>query len=418
MLLFIISGCTSKDNSVDTPFAESQNELPEENIQDVNMQNEEIQEDYPADDNIPDEKIRDENISEVNIQDENIQDANNKDTISIIMVGDMLLHDRIEKYSMNEDGSYDFSAIFENVSDEISSADIAIANQEVIIGGEQLGISGYPAFNAPYEFADELAEAGFDVICHGSNHALDKGGKGITNCLEYWANKHPEIEILGIHDSVQDQDSICIYSLENPQINIAILNYTYGTNGISLPENMPYAVDYLSEERVIADLQKAEEMADFTIVCPHWGTEYSLEANASQQKWAELMVENGADLIIGTHPHVIEPVEMIDNTPVYYSIGNFVNWTSGEGAGVSNRMVGGIACIELGVEKDNLSINHYDVIPIVSHVTSMQNGVTVYRLDEYTDELAGKNEIIKQAPDFSLLYCNELVEKIWGEFMD
>lgn len=340
--------------------------------------------------------------------------------ITVIMVGDMLLHDRIEKYARMDDGSYEYSAIFEHVKDDIESADLAIANQEVMIGGEELGVSGYPSFNAPYSFADELAKTGFDVICQGSNHALDKGGKGIVNCLSYWENHYPDIGVLGIHDSKEDQDEIYVWESEDTNIKIAILNYTYGTNGIKLPDNMPYAVDYLSEERVISDLNRAEELADFTIVCPHWGEEYSLEVSSFQQKWAKLFVENGADLIIGTHPHVIEPIEVVmdeqnkNTIPIYYSIGNFVNWTSGTGSGVSNRMVGGMARIVLNCTKEGVYVKENDVIPLVSHVTSKENGVTVYRLDDYTKELAEENEINNQTTDFSLDYCKQLVEKVWG----
>ena len=98
-----------------------------------------------------------------------------------------------------------------------------------------------------------------------------------------------------------------------------------------------------------ADIQRAEELADFTIVCPHWGTEYRLTSDASQEKWTKIFAENGADPILGTHPHVIEPIEWVTDEAsehemlVYYSLGNFVNWTSGTGEGVANRMVGGMA---------------------------------------------------------------------------
>lgn len=342
------------------------------------------------------------------------------DTVNIIMVGDMLLHDRIEEVAKNEDGSYEYDEIFAHTKDMIADADIAIANEEVIIGGSELGVSGYPAFNAPYEFADELVKVGFDVICHGTNHALDKGGRGITNCLNNWEKKYPDVAILGIHDSVEDQQEV--YICEKNDIKIAILNYTYGTNGIKLPADMPYGVDYLSEEKVKKDLEFAEENADFTIVCPHWGTEYSLEPDGYQSKWADIFAQSGADLIIGTHPHVIEKIDWISrgnsdkDTLCYYSLGNFVNWTSGTGVGVSNRMVGAMARVTLKREANGeVIIEKYDALPLVSHVTSNKNGVTVYPLAEYTDEMASKNEIVYQASDFSLEYCRALVDKVMGD---
>jgi len=267
------------------------------------------------------------------IQETDPQEAEMKELeipeLSLIMVGDILLHTPVEEAALQEDGTYSFDAVFAHMKDEIQKADLAIVNQEVILGGEELGVSGYPAFNAPFAAGDDLVEAGFDVICHGTNHALDKGKKGLLRCLEFWQETYPEVAVLGIHDSQESQDDIYIY--EQDEFQIAILNYTYGTNGIPLPGDMPYAVDLLDKQAVIEDLQAAEELADFTIVCPHWGIEYALEQSAEQESWAKLFMEHGADLVIGTHPHVIQPVEWMKDTEtgremlIFYSLGNFVN---------------------------------------------------------------------------------------------
>lgn len=340
--------------------------------------------------------------------------------ISIIMVGDMLMHTPVEESALQEDGSYSYDAIFENTVSVIQAADLAIVNQEVIIAGESMGVSGYPAFNAPFELGHDLIEAGFDIICHGTNHALDQGKKGLKNCLNFWEENYPEIPVLGIHGSQADQDEIYFY--EQDGIKIAVLNFTYGTNGIALPSDMPYAVDLLEEEKVRAALVKAEEQADFTIVCPHWGNEYELGIADSQKKWTEIFFEHGVDLVIGTHPHVIEPIEMISDEEtgqsmlVYYSIGNFVNWTSGSGAGIANRMVGGMA--EITVSRDQTGqvyIKDYGVEPVVCHLTEGINGVTVYFLEHYGTALAGENEIRKQDDNFSFDYCVELCNQVWGE---
>lgn len=340
--------------------------------------------------------------------------------ISILMVGDMLMHTPVEESALQEDGTYSYDAIFANTVSEIQAADLAIVNQEVIIAGEDMEISGYPAFNAPFELGHDLIEAGFDVICHGTNHALDQGKKGLKNCLNFWEENYPDIPVLGIHGSQEDQDEIYIY--EQDGIKIAVLNFTYGTNGIALPSDMPYAVDLLEEEKVKAALTKAEEEADFTIVCPHWGNEYELGISSSQEKWTELFFEYGVDLVIGTHPHVIEPIEWITDEVtgqsmlVYYSIGNFVNWTSSSGAGIANRMVGGMA--EITISKDEAGevyIKEYGVEPVVCHLTEGTGGVTVYFLDDYGAMLAGENEIRKQDDNFSYEYCIELCDKVWGE---
>lgn len=341
------------------------------------------------------------------------------DSLSILMVGDILLHTPVEESALQSDGSYDFTAIFANLREEIQAADVAIVNQEVILGGEELGISGYPAFNAPYAAGDALVEAGFDVICHATNHALDKGSRGITNCLDFWQDNHSDIAVLGIYDSEEAQDEI--YVCEQNGIRIAVLNYTYGTNGIPLPESMPYAVNLLEEERVKADLQKAEEMADFTVVCPHWGTEYLLDVSESQKKWTQIFLQGGADLVLGTHPHVIEPIEWVRDEEqgsemlVYYSLGNFVNWTSGTGAGVANRMVGGMAQITLERNEDGeVYIADYGVTPLVCHVEEGTDGVTVYALSDYTEELAERNAIVRQDSAFSLEYCDRLCSEVFS----
>ncbi|MBR6485256.1 MAG: CapA family protein [Lachnospiraceae bacterium] len=343
-----------------------------------------------------------------------------KNDISVVMVGDILLHDPVNRVCHLEGGGYDYSGLFSNTKDEIGDADLAIVNQEVIIGGESLRITGYPSFNAPFEIGDELVNTGFDVICHATNHAMDRGGSGIRKCLEFWEENHPEEAVLGIHDSEEDKDEIYVY--EKDGIKIAVLNYTYGTNGIRLPEKMPFAVDLLDEERVVSDIKKAEEMADFTIVCPHWGTEYSHAVSTDQDKWTDIFLRSGVDLVIGTHPHVIEPVEMKVNEEtgaemlVYYSLGNFVNWTAGEGPGTSDRMVGGMAQVDIGRDEDgSVVIRDYGVRALVCQASRKRDEMTVYRLCDYTEELARSNEILDQDSSFSKQYCTGLCDEIWGD---
>nr|MCR5032582.1 CapA family protein [Lachnospiraceae bacterium] len=267
--------------------------------------------------------------------------------------------------------------------------------------------------------ADALVDAGFDVICHATNHALDKGKKGILNTLSNWEEDYPDITVLGIYDNEADSEEIPLVSVNG--ITLAILNYTYGTNGIALPSDMPYCVELLDKEKVIADLEQAESLADFTIVCPHWGVEYSLTPSQDQENWCKLFLDHGADLVLGTHPHVIEPVTVMEDDAghsmvVYYSLGNFVNWTSGTGAGVANRMVGGMADVTLERDKDGtVKVSDYGVIPLICHVRSGHDGVTVYPLGEYDETLGNENEIRSQDSAFSYDYCRELTESIWGE---
>lgn len=393
MLCFCLFGCSA---------AHEENETETEAIVHVETESEPIPEPAPAP------------------EPESMPEPEPSPEITICMVGDILLHDPVEEYALQEDGTYQFAPIFAEVKEEIGRADLALVNQEVIIGGEELGVSGYPCFNAPFAAGDALVNAGFDVVCHGTNHALDKGKKGLLSCLDFWESTYPEIAVLGINETSEARDRIYIY--EQDGIRIAILNYTYGTNGIPLPSDMPYAVNLLKEAEVMADIEKAESLSDFTIVCPHWGTEYVLEQTAEQERWTGIFAEHGVDLVLGTHPHVIEPVEMVVDEKtghemlVYYSLGNFVNWTGSSGAGIANRMVGGMAHVTIEQREDGtVGIKEYGVTALVTHLQEEVNGVYTTLLSEYSPELAAENEIRKQDPAFSYEYCVELCNRVWGD---
>lgn len=341
------------------------------------------------------------------------------DTIQIVMVGDMLMHEPIIKSGLQADGTYNFDHLFANVKDTIEKADLAIANQETIMGGPDFGYTGYPSFNTPYALADAEEKAGFDVLLFATNHAMDKGLRAIYNCIENMETNHPEMAYLGINKSQQAQNEN-IYVYEKNGMKIAILNYTYGTNGIPLPSDQPYLVNLMKEQKIRSDIQKAEEIADFTILCPHWGNEYNLGISYDQKKWTQIFLEEGVDLVIGAHPHVIEPVEWVTDDAgnkmlVYYSIGNFVNGTSSTGHGVTNRMVGGIADVTLKKnEAGVVEIVEHDAIEIVCHMAE-GSAYTVYYMEDYTEEMASENLILKQDSEFSKALCESVFDQVWGE---
>ncbi len=338
------------------------------------------------------------------------------DTLQVVMVGDMLMHERIIESGKKEDGSYNFDHLFTHVKEFITEADIAIVNQETILGGPSYGYTGYPSFNSPYELGDSLVDAGFNVILHATNHTLDKGKKAVINCMDYWDTTHPEIKYLGINRNQQKQDEIYVY--EQNGFRIAILNYTYGMNGIAIPSDMPYIVNMMNEDKIRSDIRKAEEIADFTILCPHWGTEYKLKPSSSQKKWVDIFLEEGVDLVLGAHPHVIEPIEWVTDEAgnemlVYYSLGNFVNGTSSTGHGVTNRMVGGIADVTLGRnEAGEVEIVEYGAVPIVCHI-GYGTEYTVFYMKDYTEEMAAQNLIISQDPEFSKSLCQSIFDEVW-----
>ena len=365
-----------------------------------------------------------EQVMEPSIEEQSTESTVEEDFIEpevdLLMVGDILLHDNVQNSGKLPDGTYNYDHLFENVVEDIQAADIAIANQEVILGGTELGLSGYPAFNGPFEVGDALVNAGFDVILHATNHTLDRGKKALLNCLDFWETNHPEVAVLGAFDSQEDYDN-SIYVYEEDGLKIAILNYTYGTNGIPSPSDMPYAVARLEEEKVISDLQKAEGLADFTVVCPHWGTEYQHKQSAEQEKWANLFMEYGADLVIGTHPHYIQPVEMLtgendEEMLVYYSLGNFINSTNENGRGTADRMVGAMAQVTIAKnEAGKAYIKEYGVEPLVTQLLYGTQEITTYKLADYTEELASKNEILKKDSVFDLTFCKELCKDVFGD---
>ncbi len=345
------------------------------------------------------------------------------DTIFVTMVGDILLHTKVMENCRNDDGSYSFSSIFAGTKSVTGRADISLVNQEVIIGGTELGVSGYPRFNAPYEIADSLVEAGFNVICHATNHAVDKGKQGILNCLNYWSKNHPEISVIGLYGTKEDSEKIFIY--EKNGMKIAVLNYTLHTNFLSLPADMKFAVNLLDEDKVRTDLEKAKSLADFIIVCPHWGVEYSHEVSSAQRNWCKIFMEYGVGLVIGTHPHVIQPIEMMTDEAtgkkmlVYYSLGNFVNWTANTGKNCASQFVGGLADVKLAKSDDgSVFISEYSVKPTVCHVSEKKNGITVYFLASYSRQKAEKNAIKKQDSSFSYDYCVNLAKRVWPQFAE
>jgi len=333
--------------------------------------------------------------------------------VKLIMIGDMLLHDVVQYTGEMPDGTYNYDHFFTHIKQDVQEADVAVVNQEVIIGGTELGISGYPDFNCREEVGDALVKAGFDIILHATNHSMDRGQKGIENCMNFWDSRYPQIKYLGINRTEADYENIYVY--EKDGFKIAMLNYTYGLNGIALPSDRPYLVNLLNEEKIKRDLQKAEEIADFTIVYPHWGTEYVYEPDESQRRWAQLFADYGADLVLGAHPHVIEPVEWIsgasgNQTLVYYSLGNFISAQE-----AAPRMLGAMA--ELTLEKDSsgkASIKDYGVTPLVTHRVFGCGEITTYKLKDYDDDLASRNTILAHDETFSISMLQNLCRQVFG----
>lgn len=350
-------------------------------------------------------------------------------TINLVAIGDMLMHAGASMPGLQADGTYNYDYLFANVGDAIKTADLAVVNNEVIMGGNEIGLLGYPNFNVRTELADAEVKAGFDVVLSATNHTLDQHMSGLTNTLNYWNTNYPDIALLGVHESAEDAAEITIREVEG--IKIAMLNYTYGLNGYSLPQGSEYAIDLMlpaTRDKIMKDIAKADSMADIVVVFPHWGVEYQFKQNDEQSSWARAMTEAGADLIIGTHPHVLQPVEWItaengNRSLVYYSLGNFVSIQY-----YNYSMLGGMADVSITKDENGTYISSYDMEFLITHYTSGRTAVTTYYLDDYTEEFAASHAIhvepgpqydsINREYPFTVARLKELAKEICPEFVD
>ncbi|MBE7040390.1 MAG: CapA family protein [Ruminococcaceae bacterium] len=330
--------------------------------------------------------------------------------ITLLALGDNLLHMPVVNSGKQSDGTYHYAHLFEKLQPGIKNADIAVIGQETVFGGAALGYSGYPLFNSPSDMGKSLVEEGFDVVLHASNHVLDRGALGVENTLNFW-EEYPAIQVLGIHASTEEQNSVNVQTVKGA--DIALLNYTYGTNGIPLPQGKEYLVDLIDEERIEADSKFAEENADFTIAFMHWGTEYSIKPNEMQKELAQKMCQWGVDLIIGSHPHVIEPVEWVTSENgnkclVYYSLGNYVSRQLEE-----RNILGGVADVTLLYDGEKVTIADSAFVPIVTHYDITYKKFSVYPLGEYTNELAAGHGIVPYVGKVSCEGWRDIVSTVF-----
>ncbi len=241
---------------------------------------------------------------------------------SLLMVGDALIHSSVYKDAY-VNGTYDFSKQLELIKPISSQYDLAFYNQETVLGGTELGLSDYPTFNSPQEFGNNMIDSGFNIVNLATNHTMDRGEKAILKSCEYWNSKKDTVLSAGSYCSFEERDEIKIKEVNG--IKYTMLSYTYGTNGIAVPSGKEYLVNLYSDEQAKKDIEAVRDKVDVLLVSMHWGVEYQSEPNAEQKREAEYLASLGVDIIIGTHPHVIQPVTYIGDTLVIYSLGNFLS---------------------------------------------------------------------------------------------
>lgn len=242
---------------------------------------------------------------------------------SLIMVGDALIHDSVYKdaYDSTTD-TYDFKEMLSLTKPITSKYDLAYYNQETILGGKELGYSNYPRFNSPTEVGEAFIDSGFNLVSLATNHTMDKGEQGVLKSLEYWS-KQENVYTAGSYASFEDRDKKVIKEING--ITYAFFSYTTWTNGLETPTGKEYLNNVYSEELAKADIERVRDEVDVVLVAMHWGNEYSTGVSASQTEIANYLSGLGVDIIIGAHPHVVEPVEYIGKTLVIYSLGNYIS---------------------------------------------------------------------------------------------
>lgn len=332
--------------------------------------------------------------------------------VTLLATGDNLIHNTLITAGEQDDGSLDYNSLYANIKPEIEKFDIAVIDQETILGGNEFPYSGYPMFNSPWEIGEAAINAGFDIFNCATNHTMDMGYAGIEKEIEFFSN-HSEVVKLGVNNSEDSYNKITYY--EKNGITFALFNYTYGTNGIPLPADKPWCVNLMEKEKITKDITEARENADFVIVFPHWGTEYSFDVSDYQKEYTKLFSDLGVDLVIGCHPHVIEPVEWVTNEStgkkmlVYYSLGNFISHQID-----LENLLGGMA--EVTIEKINgvTEITFAEFVPVVCHYNRGENdkfSFNVYKLGDYNNDLAATHS----QQGGTVEYYTELVNKVVSE---
>jgi poly-gamma-glutamate synthesis protein (capsule biosynthesis protein) len=317
------------------------------------------------------------------------------DFITIIAVGDNLYHS-----NMIRDGEEgDYNTAYREISGLVKKADIAFVNQETLLAGREFGFSGYPLFNSPQKLGRSISEAGFNIVNHASNHIMDKGEKAVFATMDFW-DTIPGVSVLGIHRSEERRSLPLILRKNN--ITVGFLSYTYGTNGISIPKDKPFLVSLINTEIMAKEIDALRPLCDFLIVSMHWGEEFKHETSKNQKALSAFLAEHYVDLVIGHHPHVIQPIEYIQrpdnkNMLCYYSLGNLI---SAHNQYQEITLLGAMAFIKIeksknpagpddaGINAASIRIAKAGAIPLVTHYEKNYSAFKVYPLFAYSEELA------------------------------
>lgn len=248
--------------------------------------------------------------------------------ITLGAVGDLMCHSEQFQYCRVEGDSFDFTPYFSMVKDEIGKADFFIGNLETVLAGANKKYSGYPLFNSPDDYAFSLRHLGFDVLSLANNHSLDRGAYGIERTLR--VVQATGMAGVGTAASNAGRDSACIVTIKG--VRVGLLSYSYGTNGNPIPNGKEYLINIIDTVRMNIDIQRIRGLCDLVAVVLHFGVEYERVPNSDQRRVIRFCAASGVDLVIGSHPHVLQPIEVFENTSsatgrmvCAYSLGNFIS---------------------------------------------------------------------------------------------
>lgn len=318
-----------------------------------------------------------------------------EEKVSFLAVGDNIMHKQlIDKAKQGE--TYEFLPYYIHMQSYIKEADVSFINQETILGGRNFKYSGYPLFNTPDEMAGTLHELGFDIVNGSTNHAFDMNEKAVDHSIQLF-KRYKDMKYIGLYQSKEEQKKVPV--IEKNGIRIALLSYNQYVNYDQKPSE--YRYNNFDKTKMKEDVQRAKKVSDVIVVSCHWGKEYDTKPNDFQKKFAQYLTDLGVDVIIGTHTHTLQSIEWLDGkdghkTLVAYSLGNFISGMLEE-----ETQLGGMLSFDFKKDNGKVNIENITLTPLVNHfyaenqrnIIGTRYGFTVYRLKDYTDELAKQHGV-------------------------
>ncbi|MDR2795129.1 MAG: CapA family protein [Spirochaetaceae bacterium] len=335
--------------------------------------------------------------------------------ITLVAVGDNLIHiELINNAKTETEDVFNFGKYYTETAPLIKEADIAFINQETLIAGKDFGYSGYPLFNGPKDIGKTIVDLGFDVVNHATNHAMDKGENAVLEVIDFW-DKQKGVLMLGLNRSEERRRDVAKNIIEKNNIKAGFLAYTYGTNGIPLPKSKPFLVSLIDTEIMAKEIDALRPLCDFLVVSMHWGNEYEHTPSSRQQELARFLAEHNVDLVIGHHPHVLQPLRALPREAAapmvcFFSLGNFLSAQN-----EPPRLLGGMMRVSIKKEAappHRVTIEEAELLPLVTHYEAGYTGFQVYPLSGYTEEIAKRHLLRKQKKYTDTSYFHTLIEKI------